>query len=70
MTDYYITVVNYIRVLGEDGQWFIDGRDEYGDYTEACWTYDTWAEAIADVPEFIRALTEEYGLTIEWRGRD
>lgn len=69
MTEYYITVVSHLMITKEHGQWFLDGRDSYDDYTEACWSYDTWAEAMADVPDFIRALTEDYGLTIEWRSR-
>lgn len=65
----YAQRVTHILVVHEDGEWFIDGRDERGDYTEACWSYDTWAEAMANVPDFIRALTEDYGITIEWRKR-
>jgi hypothetical protein len=65
----YATVISHILVIKEDGEWFLDGRDSENNYTEACWSYDTWAEAMADVPDFIRALTEDYGVTIEWRKR-
>lgn len=67
--DGYTTVVNYLLIVCDSGEWFLDGRNANGDFTEACWSYDTWAEAMADVPEFARALTEDYGLTVEWRTR-
>jgi hypothetical protein len=39
----------------EQREWFLDGVEEMdGRYTEACWSYDTFAEALADLPEFWR----------------
>ena len=65
----YASRITHLSIVFEDGEWFLDGRDEHNDYTEACWSYDTWDEAMADVPDFIRALTEDYNVTIEWRKR-
>jgi len=65
----YALIVNHLLIVKEDNQWFLDGRNTNSDFTEACWSYDTWAEAMAAVPDFSRALTEDYGVTIEWRKR-
>lgn len=63
----YAERITHIRVFKEDDQWSLDGRDESDNYTGACWSYDTWDRAIAAVPDFIIALSEDYGVTIEWR---
>jgi hypothetical protein len=63
----YATTITHLLIVHESGQWFLDGRNEYDEYTEACWTYDSWDEAKADIPDFIRALTNDYGVTIKWR---
>jgi hypothetical protein len=65
----YTRRVTHVHVFYEDDSWFLDGRDEHDNFTEACWSYDTWDEAMAQVPEFIRALTEDYSVTIDWRKR-
>lgn len=37
---------------GRGDEWFIDGVDAEGHYTEACWSFDTEEEAAAAIPEF------------------
>jgi len=36
------------------GEWFIDAVDAEGNYTEACWSFDTEDEARDAIPEFCR----------------
>lgn len=35
-------------------RWDLDGVDPDGRYTEACWSFDSWQEALAAVPDFWR----------------
>lgn len=43
------------------GQWWLDGIDGNGGCTESVWHYERgeWAQAIADVPTFLRAARGE-----------
>lgn len=45
--------------LGDNGedtvQWSIDAIDEAGNYTEACWSFDTFAQAYHAAADFTRA---------------
>lgn len=56
MHDDYTDPAKVVRIrLFEEkpgGDWSIDGVDENGHYTEACWSYATEAEARAAIPEF------------------
>jgi len=63
----YATLIDHIYVYHDNGEWFIDGRDRHDNFTEACWSYDTWAQAMADVPDFIERLIRDYGVLIKWR---
>jgi len=64
VTDCYTTRPTRARIFSETVcgvgieprvEWFLDGVEEMdGRYTEACWSYDTFAEALADLPEFWR----------------
>lgn len=63
MHGYYFTdKVTHLRVHTDGSEWFIDGADDSGDYTEACWSYDSFAGAVAALPEFYAALSD-YGVT-------
>jgi hypothetical protein len=73
--DGYTTEPTHLRVFGEfsmtpDGathaEWFIDGADDDGNYTESYWSYDTFAEAIADLPDFVEKNATS-GVTFVWR---
>jgi hypothetical protein len=38
------------------GDWNVDGINERGGFTESCWSFDTYAEAIAALEEFYQSL--------------
>lgn len=44
--------VTRLRILKEDGEWFLDGTDGRGNYSTTCWSYDTFAAAWSDVADF------------------
>ena len=54
-TDHYITPdeVTRVRVFWEDTQWSVDGVDDQGGYTEACWSFDSINEAKDAVADFV-----------------
>lgn len=54
MSDEYTGTPTVLRVYEENGEWFIDGIDTAtGKYTDACWSYYSEAEALANVMDFI-----------------
>jgi hypothetical protein len=40
--------------VGHAHQWCIDGIDNTGGYTESCWSYDTFDEAVQSLTEFAK----------------
>ena len=64
--DDYTDTVTHLRIFDEGDGWALDGADDYGHYTPTVWKYDTHAYAVAAMPEFVQALTEE-GYKINWR---
>ena len=36
--------------------WELDGIDEAGNYSEETWSFKTWADALAAVPEFYQRV--------------
>ena len=59
--DEYTTKPTHLRIFSDaayrdDGflevEWFIDGRDDNGKYTEMCWSYDSFEEAVSALSEF------------------
>ena len=44
--------ITRLRIVKEDGEWFLDGTDGRGNYSTMCWSYDTFEDAWADVAEF------------------
>lgn len=64
--DPYTTRPTHLRMWCDDGEWFIDGLDEDGRFTEMCWSFDTFAEALASLPEFpLFAAMDK--VTWDWR---
>ena len=63
-------VITNLRIFQElNGDWSIDGFNENtGEYTSQVLTYDTFAEAVSKLPDFVKYL-EEDGIKIEWRPR-
>lgn len=61
-------VVTHLRIFQEaDGAWSLDGFNENtGEYSAIVWTYDTFAEAVAQLKNFPARL-EADGVRIEWR---
>lgn len=71
--DPYITEPTHLRVFSDGPvgdatarEWFVDGADDDGHMTEACWSYDTHAAALAALPEFARNQSEHNGVTWRW----
>jgi len=50
--DEYAAKPTILRFWHEDGEWFLDGVDHEGRYSEACWSYDHRADAWEDIPTF------------------
>ena len=51
--DDYADVTTHYRIWKDDGEWFLDAVDDSsGRYSEMCWSYDSWQEAIDDLPTF------------------
>jgi len=56
--------VTKLRIFHEPdpigGRWYLDGIDHrrpgWPNFTEACWTFDTWREAIGAMREFAMML--------------
>lgn len=44
--------ITRLRIVKEDGEWFLDGTDGRGNYSTTCWSYDTFEDAWADVADF------------------
>jgi hypothetical protein len=63
-------VITNLRIFSEGGEgWSIDGFNEYTmEYTSQIRTYDTFAEAVSKLPDFVKYLMED-GVRIEWRPR-
>lgn len=59
-TDEYTSTPTHIRVFEDAGEWFVDGADNDLRYTEACWSYDTFDEALAAIPEFVAEASSEW----------
>lgn len=65
--DVYTADPTHVRIHSDGIAWFVDGADDEGRYTEACWSYDTHAEACADAENFVKAATRDYHYTWNWR---
>lgn len=68
----YTTRPTHVRLYSEsypDGnvEWFIDGADDDGNYTEACWSYDSYGEAVANLADFVEVQTTHAGVVWDWR---
>jgi hypothetical protein len=55
-----------LRLYTEDGpagpEWWVDGISADGRRcTDACWTFDSWAEAVGALPEFVAAHVPQLG---------
>lgn len=66
--DCYTTTPTRLRIWSDGGEWFLDGADDRGAFTEGCWSYDTHAAAVAALAEFVDARRLD-GVTWQWRTR-
>jgi hypothetical protein len=62
--DGYTSEPTHIRLTGDCGEWTIDGVDNDLRYTEPVWTFDTFDEAVAAIPEFVKDTAER--VTWKW----
>ena len=44
--------ITHIRLYKDHGEWFLDGVDDAGNYSSCCWSYDTFEDAVSDLPSF------------------
>lgn len=66
----YTLEPTHIRIYQEDEQWLIDGATEdCSMYTESVWSYDTFAEAVAEIPSFVTETTID-GVKWQWGRTD
>lgn len=76
--DLYTTTPTHVQVFaevfrGDDGrvvavEWYVHGMDDSGHYTEACWSYDSFGEAISALPTFVETQKWHAGVRFAWRG--
>lgn len=62
----YAPTVTHVRVYKECGKWYLDAADDYNWCSEACAELNSWAEAMALIPEFIVGMV---GDGVRWQGR-
>lgn len=53
-----VAVRIFCEPLGDGHQWAVDGIDRQGGYTESCWAFDRWADALAAVPAFMAEVKD------------
>lgn len=52
----YCDIVTKLRIYSEDGEWFLDGRDDENRYTPSCWSFDTFQDAVDSISDFIKFI--------------
>lgn len=63
----YTHTPKVVRLFEEHGEWFIDGFDPITEgYTDPCWSYDSRAEALKNIGEFVIEYPEHYLFTWDW----
>ena len=65
--DAYTDEPTHVRIYSDGKEWFLDGADDEGNYTEQCWSYDSHEAAAADVAEFVKITSEDSGVKWKWR---
>lgn len=48
-------------------EWFVDGANDVGNYTEMCWSYDSFEDAVNDLADFVNTSTTAGGVAWKWR---
>lgn len=64
--DGYTTRPTHLRVFSDGGEWFVDGAADEG-YTESCWSFDSFEEALTALPEFVQNNEAHNGVKFDWR---
>lgn len=52
----YTTHPTHVRIFEDAGEWFLDGADDELNYTEACWSFDSFKGAVEAVEEFVASV--------------
>lgn len=65
--DAYTDEPTHIRIFSDGREWFVDGADDEGNYTEQCWSYASFDEAGADVENFIKNTATYSHVAWKWR---
>lgn len=76
MNDTYTTTPTHLRLWADvwvnadtrepvGTEWYIDGADDEGNFTEMCWSFDTYAEALMCLSEFYEFSRHHY----DWQFR-
>lgn len=68
----YIEHPTHVRVFQDENttkDWCIDGVNGSGQFTEECWRFTTWQEAMDAVPEFVKAQ-RNVGVIFHWRPQE
>ena len=72
-TSDYTTRPTHVRLYSDthstddNVEWLIDGADDDGNYTEACWSYDSYGEAVANLADFVEVQATHAGVVWDWR---
>ena len=69
IADYYIDNPDHLRLFWNGDGWSIDGGGKGDTYTEACASYDTFAEAVLGIPAFVEMLDRD-GMSITKGGNN
>ena len=68
--DHYTDTVTHLRIFQDGGDWQLDGADDQlpeRNFTQACWSFDTHAQAVAAMTEFVENQTKYCGVRFLWR---
>lgn len=66
MNDHYITDPTHVRLFSDGREWFLDGANDEGGYTEVCYRFDTFNEARDAMPHFVMSC-QDCGITFHWQ---
>lgn len=67
LLDDYTTTPTHLRIFSDGAEWFLDAVDDQGRFTEACWSYDSFQDAVNDLASFVELQTTYAGVTFQWR---
>ena len=63
--DFYTDTPTHVRIWTDGVEWYVDAADDGGKFTVACFSYDSFDAALADMKFFIECVSDS-GVTFLW----